>query len=250
MLVVIGPQWVSITDNQGNRRLFEPNDYTRLEVETGLVNKNIVVIPVFVMGASMPSSDEIPDSLADLRLRNAISVRNDPDFTPDMQRLIQGINEQFPSATKSKSTSKKERKPMDPITLATAATSLLAPYLKKAGEKALDKIAEQLPDTVGKVWNAISNKSSSITEAASDLAKDPDDADNVGAFRKELRKAFEKDQDFAGLLTDLIEKAKNDPSINISGDGVVATGGSIANNFNNAGGNISGSTINISNTKN
>ena len=48
---------------------------------------------------------------------------------------------------------------MDPITLATAATALLAPFIKKAGGVAMDKIAEQLPDTVGKIWNAISNKS-------------------------------------------------------------------------------------------
>ena len=55
MLVVIGPQWTTITDDQGNKRLFEPDDYTRLEVEAGLVNPKILVIPVLVMGARMPS---------------------------------------------------------------------------------------------------------------------------------------------------------------------------------------------------
>jgi len=145
-----------------------------------------------------------------------------------------------------KPTTKKERKPMDPITLAAAASSLLAPFLKKAGAAALDKIAEQLPDTVGKVWNAISNKSSNITEAASDLANNPDDADNEVVFKKQLQKAFEKDQDFAILLTDLIEKAKSDPSINIGGDGVVATNGSIGNAFKNTGTMNVGGSFNIS----
>jgi formylglycine-generating enzyme required for sulfatase activity len=92
MLVVIGPQWVGITDAHGNKRLFDPGDYTRLEVETGLRNKEILVIPVLVMNASMPGSKDIPESLGDLLFRNAISVRNDPDFNPDMQRLIQGID--------------------------------------------------------------------------------------------------------------------------------------------------------------
>jgi hypothetical protein len=32
MLVVIGPQWAGITDSKGNKRLFDPNDYTRIEV--------------------------------------------------------------------------------------------------------------------------------------------------------------------------------------------------------------------------
>ena len=129
---------------------------------------------------------------------------------------------------------------MDPITLATAATSLLAPYLKKAGEKALDKIAEQLPDTVGKVWNAISNKSSNITEAASDLAKNPDDTDNEVFFKKQLQKALEKDQDFASQLTDLMENVKGDSKINIGGDGVVAGNNGTAVGKISIGGDVSG----------
>ena len=92
MLVVIGPQWAGITDAQGNKRLFDPGDYTRLEVETGLTHKEILVIPLLVMNATMPGRNDIPESLGDLLFRNAISVRNDPDFNQDMQRLIQGIN--------------------------------------------------------------------------------------------------------------------------------------------------------------
>lgn len=245
MLVVIGPQWADITDDQGNKRLFEPHDYTRLEVEAGLANEKILVIPILVMNARMPSLEEIPESLADLRFRNALSIRNDPDFTPDMQRLIQGINEQFPSAAKSKFPTKKERKPMDPITLATAATSLLAPFIKKAGAAALDKLAEQLPDTVGKIWNAISNKSDRTTEAASELAQNPDDPDNEVVFRKQLQKALEKDQDFASLLTDLVEQAKSESSKTVGGDEITTS----ANNNSTAvgkisvGGNVNGNFV-------
>ena len=235
MLVVIGPQWASITDDQGNKRLFEPHDYTRLEVETGLVNEKILVIPVLVMGAKMPGVDEIPESLMDVRLRNAINVRNDPDFTPDMQRLMQGINELFPDAVKSKSQLKKERKTMEPIALATAATSLLAPFIKKAGAAALDKLAEQLPDTVGKMWSAISKKSDSITDAASDLAKNPDDADNEVFLKKQLQKAVEKDQEFASLLNDLVEQAKSESGDTVGGDKITVS----ANNNSTAVGKIS-----------
>lgn len=113
MLVAIGPQWAGITDTQGNKRLFDPHDYTRLEVEVGLTNKKIPVIPILVMNATMPNAAEIPESLKDLLFRNAISIRNDPDFTPDMQRLINGINEQVPSAAKSHSSIQKEKKVMD-----------------------------------------------------------------------------------------------------------------------------------------
>src|SRR5215208_3451308 len=243
MLVVIGPQWVTVTDDQGNKRLFEPNDYTRLEVEAGLINPKILVIPVLVMGARMPSLDEIPNSLAELRLRNAINVRNDPDFTPDMQRLIQGINEQIPSAAKFKP--KKERKTMDPITLATTATTLLAPFIKKAGTAVLDKLAEQLPDTLGKVWNALANKSDSITEAASDLAQNPDDAFNEESFKRRLQKTFEKDQEFASLMADLIEKAESDPRLKSAGDQITtsASNNSVAVGKISVGGNVNGNFV-------
>jgi formylglycine-generating enzyme required for sulfatase activity len=94
MLVVIGPQWAGITDAQGNKRLFDANDYTRLEVETGLKRleqNKAMVIPVLVMNAGMPSMQDIPESLKQLAFQNAISIRNDPDFDNDMERLIRDI---------------------------------------------------------------------------------------------------------------------------------------------------------------
>jgi hypothetical protein len=164
-----------------------------------------------------------------------------------MQETARKSMETTPAANSSENNvqpvSKKERKAMDPITLATAATSLLAPFIKKAGAAALDKLAEQLPDTVGKVWNAITNKSSTITEAASDLAQNPEDADNEVFFKKQLQKLLERDQEFASQLTDLIEKAKSDPSINIGGDGVVANNNSTAVGKVSVGGNVNGNFV-------
>lgn len=93
MLVVIGTQWANVTDSEGKKRLFDPDDFTRIEIETGLNHDGILVIPVLVMGAVMPAPQELPESLNDLLYRNAISVRNDPDFENDIQRLIVGINQ-------------------------------------------------------------------------------------------------------------------------------------------------------------
>jgi hypothetical protein len=93
MLVVIGPQWAGITDAQGNKRLFDANDFTRIEIETGLRHEGIRVVPVLVMNADMPTAQEMPESLKDLAFRNAVNVRNDPDFDNDIQRLILGINQ-------------------------------------------------------------------------------------------------------------------------------------------------------------
>jgi len=92
MLVVIGPEWAGITDAEGNKRLFDPGDFTRIEVETGLAHRDILVIPVLVKNALMPAPQDVPDSLRDLLFCNASTVQSDPYFNQDMQRLIQGVN--------------------------------------------------------------------------------------------------------------------------------------------------------------
>lgn len=93
LLVIIGPRWESITDNQGNRRLENPDDFVRIEVEEGLKNPQKIVIPILVENASMPRPESLPKSLRELCYRNAVSVRQDPDFHPDMQKLVQQIKQ-------------------------------------------------------------------------------------------------------------------------------------------------------------
>jgi hypothetical protein len=91
VLVVIGPQWLNIRDNQGNRRLISPTDYTRIEVEQALTSNRVLVIPTLVMGATMPPADELPPSIRNLAFLNAVSIRHDPDFSRDVSRLIEQI---------------------------------------------------------------------------------------------------------------------------------------------------------------
>jgi hypothetical protein len=50
LLAVIGRQWLTSTDSQGQRRLDNPEDFVRLEIVTALV-RQIRVIPVLVGGA-------------------------------------------------------------------------------------------------------------------------------------------------------------------------------------------------------
>lgn len=90
-LVIIGPQWLNITDSQGKRRLDDPNDFVRIEVESALNNPRTRVIPVLVDNAVMPVAEELPASLAELAYRNAVKVRTDPDFPHDMQTLIRQL---------------------------------------------------------------------------------------------------------------------------------------------------------------
>ena len=91
MLVMIGPQWASITDANGNKRLFDVQDFVRFEVETGLKRNALTVIPVLLLNTPMPTPEQLPSELRELLYRNAVVVRDDPDFSTDSQRLISQI---------------------------------------------------------------------------------------------------------------------------------------------------------------
>jgi TIR domain len=84
LLVLIGPQWLTISDENGHRRLDNPEDYVRLEIETALT-RNIRVIPILVDEARIPRANELPATLAPLVRRNAVEIN---PITFDTKRLI------------------------------------------------------------------------------------------------------------------------------------------------------------------
>ena len=88
VLVLIGNQWLDCRGADGNRRLDNPQDYVRLEVETAL-GKDIVVIPILLQGAQMPSGNALPETISDLSMRNAIRL-NDDHWSSDCN-LLAGI---------------------------------------------------------------------------------------------------------------------------------------------------------------
>ena len=90
LLAIVGVQWLGREVAEGNRRIDDPRDHLRLELEVAL-SRNIPVIPVLVRKASIPAEDALPSSLRSMAYRNGIQVRPDPDFHGDMDRLIKGI---------------------------------------------------------------------------------------------------------------------------------------------------------------
>jgi hypothetical protein len=85
MLVVIGPRWTSLRAADGTRRLDDPNDFVRLEVETAL-GRSIPVVPVLVQGAALPRKEDLPAPLAPLASRQA-AVLDHAEFHDDAERL-------------------------------------------------------------------------------------------------------------------------------------------------------------------
>jgi GH25 family lysozyme M1 (1,4-beta-N-acetylmuramidase) len=128
MLAVIGPKWLTVADKTGARRLDNPADFVRIEVETGLQRK-IPVIPLLVSGASMPHGDQLPSSLQKLSFQNGTHIRPDPDFHRDMDRLIKELEKIRKKAIV------KERK----------ASTSKPPPRKDAERKALEKLLSEMP---------------------------------------------------------------------------------------------------------
>lgn len=96
LMPLIGPSWLNAADAQGHRRLDDPNDFVRIEIASAL-SGNTLVVPTLLNGTMMPNEAALPDNLKALTRRNAVSVRQDPDFHPDMDRLIVNLEAYFES---------------------------------------------------------------------------------------------------------------------------------------------------------
>ena len=62
LIAVIGKDWLTVTDEEGHRRLDNPEDFVRIEIKAAL-KRDIPVIPFLVGGARMPKSVSFPKVL-------------------------------------------------------------------------------------------------------------------------------------------------------------------------------------------
>jgi TIR domain len=84
-LVVIGPRWFDAADAQGQRRLDNPKDFVRLEIEAAL-RRGIPIIPLLVDGAPPPPVDRLPSAMRTLPLQNGALIRA-ADFDRDIGKV-------------------------------------------------------------------------------------------------------------------------------------------------------------------
>ncbi|MDB5815573.1 MAG: hypothetical protein JWN23_2690 [Rhodocyclales bacterium] len=108
---------------------------------------------------------------------------------------------------------------MDPVSIAAATVAALSPYLVKVGEKFATAAGDAAFKKAGELYASLTQRLSgkpAAHEALQDLAKEPEDADNAAALRKELKKLLAEDE---GLMRDLAAIL-----------GPVAAGGAVFNN--------------------
>jgi hypothetical protein len=90
LIALLGRDWLTITDDEGQRRLDNPEDFVRIEIEAAL-QRDVPVIPAFVEeGVRMPKSADLPDSLQPFTRRNGIELRHGA-WHADVDRLIRAL---------------------------------------------------------------------------------------------------------------------------------------------------------------
>ena len=79
LIALIGKDWL-------RRRLREPEDYVRLEIESAL-DRKLRIIPVLLQGVRMPSVAQLPASISELSHRNALEISHSR-WRHDVDRLV------------------------------------------------------------------------------------------------------------------------------------------------------------------
>ena len=95
LIAVIGPNWQTVTNARGQRRLDDPKDYVRYEIARALRNRQCQVLPI-LHGADtmMPTADDLPEDLRPIVTLQAIRVDNDdegPHFEFDAQQVVNAV---------------------------------------------------------------------------------------------------------------------------------------------------------------
>jgi predicted ATPase len=86
LLALIGRCWA---DEVGRRRLHDPHDLVRREIETALA-AGVAVVPVLIEDAEMPLPEALPESISGLARRHA-SVMRHATWTSDLARLVEAV---------------------------------------------------------------------------------------------------------------------------------------------------------------
>ena len=89
LLAVIGPGWLTASDAGGSRRLDDPGDWVRLEIEAALEH-GIRIIPALIRGARMPADADLPESLRPILRWQAVEMTA-ASWAYDVERLTAGI---------------------------------------------------------------------------------------------------------------------------------------------------------------
>jgi hypothetical protein len=162
-IALIGRGWLPAVDDEGRRRLDDPADVLRMELEQALTH-DLVVIPALVGGAALPDAEDLPAPLAPLVRRQGIELR-DSTWRDDVARLMRRLDEiaaaaQGAPAEAAPTRPRGRRRMLVPLLAAAMVAAALALFLAfrpdddggggeggqpPAGQDALDRLLATIP---------------------------------------------------------------------------------------------------------
>jgi hypothetical protein len=96
-VAVISPNWSGRGEGDGPRRIDQPGDFVRIEIESAFARK-IPIVPVLVANAPPLQARDVPDSVRDLLFLQAAQVRPGRDSRTDLEALIKGLQDRLAAA--------------------------------------------------------------------------------------------------------------------------------------------------------
>jgi hypothetical protein len=134
LLVLIGPGWVTCSDELGRRRLDRPEDWVRTEIATAL-RRSIPVFPVVLGDAPFPpGGDSLPEEIAPLARRQLSRLRTE-SWSHDVAELLEAVGRH-----------------VTPIPDASPPPGHAAPLVADAIER---RLLARLRDTVKLIWISV-----------------------------------------------------------------------------------------------
>jgi TIR domain len=89
VLVVIGPEWLFARDEYGRRRIDDPNDWVRQEIQFGLEHGK-TIMPLLVRHARMVPAVALPQEIGSLSSRQARNISAE-NWTHDVQLVLREL---------------------------------------------------------------------------------------------------------------------------------------------------------------
>jgi hypothetical protein len=168
-ITVMGPDWLTATDAAGQRRLDNPHDFVRLEIEAALA-RNIRVVPVLVGGAIMPAAHQLPSAIEALSRRQAHEL-SDSRWDYDVGQLITLI-EKMGIARQSPPSPRKRKRA---LVLAGAAVALVLTVgiIANAIQSSIDDTLSLTPANAGLLDPSTARSDAGIVPAVKQLSADP-----------------------------------------------------------------------------
>jgi pterin-4a-carbinolamine dehydratase len=94
ILAVIGPRWLTASNQYGQRRLDDPNDWVRNELSFAIANHK-PVIPLLVAGAdALPPPEALPNDISGLLNYQSMTLR-DEKWDRDLSELVEVLKSEY-----------------------------------------------------------------------------------------------------------------------------------------------------------